>query len=89
VLLSDVTRIFISVYSTKMRGGYLRFQAQYLRRLRIPHWRDVTPSVRAALERAGKARDLKACNEATAALYRLTSGERQALNEFTRVADAA
>ena len=24
-----------------MRGGYLRFQAQYLRRIRIPHWDDV------------------------------------------------
>ena len=24
-----------------MRGGYLRFQAQYLRRIHIPHWKDV------------------------------------------------
>src|SRR3984885_6976006 len=26
VLLSDITRMFIASYSTKMRGGYLRFQ---------------------------------------------------------------
>lgn len=31
VLLSAVTRLFIACYSTKMRGDFLRFQAQYLR----------------------------------------------------------
>jgi hypothetical protein len=27
VLLSDISRFFVGLYSTKMRGGYLRFQA--------------------------------------------------------------
>ena len=36
VLLSGIARLFMSIYSTKMRGGYLRFQAQYLRRIRVP-----------------------------------------------------
>ena len=57
VLLSDVTRLFISLYSTKMRGGYFRFQAQYLRRLHIPHWRNVPGPIRTALARAGKNMD--------------------------------
>ena len=34
ILLSSITRMFIGMYSTKMRGGFLRFQAQHLRRLR-------------------------------------------------------
>jgi len=34
VLLSAVSRLFVATYSTKMRGGFLRFQAQYLRRIR-------------------------------------------------------
>jgi adenosylcobinamide amidohydrolase len=89
VLLSDVTRLFISLYSTKMRGGYFRFQAQYLRRLHVPHWRDVPEPIRTALARAGKARNFIACNEATAALYRLTSAERQAFITAPRIADAA
>ncbi len=89
ILLSDVTRMFIGAYSTRMRGGYLRFQAQYLRRLRIPHWRDVPAPIRAALEHAGTSRDLKACNDAAAALYRLTLVERQTLGGFSGVADAA
>jgi hypothetical protein len=89
VLLSDVTRCFIGLYSTKMRGGYLRFQAQYLRRLRVPHWHDVPEPVRTALVTAGKARDLAACNEAAAALYGLTATEMRALSGVTGAADAA
>jgi hypothetical protein len=89
VLLSNVTRMFIALYSTKMRGGYLRFQAQYLRRLRVPRWRDVSALLRAELIKAGKSREPGACNEATAALYKLTPKERQALAAMPGVADAA
>ena len=88
VLLSDVTRLFISLYSTKMRGGHFRFQAQYLRRLHIPRWRDVPGSVRTALKRAGDTRDPMACNEAAAALYGLTPAERQLLAGVSGAADA-
>lgn len=79
VLLSGVTRAFIGLYSTKMRGGYLRFQAQYLRRLRLPQWLDVPPALRTALAAAGRARDPTACDEATAVLYALTDAERAAI----------
>jgi hypothetical protein len=89
VLLSDVTLCFIGLYSTKMRGGYLRFQAQYLRRLRVPHWHNVSESVRTALVTAGKARNIAACNEAAAALYELTATEMRALSSVTGAADAA
>ena len=89
VLLSDVTRLFITLYSTKMRGGYFRFQAQYLRRIRVPHWESVSKDLRKQLVRAGKSRDKDACNEAAAALYRLTPAEMTALTIAVRVADAA
>lgn len=89
VLLSGVTRIFISAYSTKMRGGYLRFQAQYLRRLRVPHWRDVSPALRAELVKAGKSRDPDACDAAAAKLYLLSNDEQQALEVNAEVANAA
>jgi len=79
VLLSDIARLFISIYSTKMRGGYLRFQAQYLRRIRIPYWSDVPASTRAELIRAAERRDRGACNDAVFALYGLTSEERATL----------
>jgi hypothetical protein len=89
VLLSDVTRAFIGSYSTKMRGGYLRFQAQYLRRLRVPHWRNVPLKIRDALRRSGLSRDQVACNAAVASLYSLTALEQQALAATRKVADAA
>ena len=79
VLLSNLTRLFIATYSTKMRGGYLRFQAQYLRRIRLPRWDDVTEPMRQRLIQAACQLDLNACNEATADLYSLTEQERHAL----------
>lgn len=79
VLLSEVTRLFMATYSTKMRGGYLRFQAQYLRRLRIPEWRDVPEPLRAELIEAATKRDIAACNRATFRLYGLTQEEQSAL----------
>lgn len=36
LLLSRVTEAFVGSYCVKMRGGTLRFQAQYLRRIRVP-----------------------------------------------------
>lgn len=50
VLRSRITRMFMQAYSTPMRGGYLRFQAQYLRRLRLPRWDDLSAARRSALE---------------------------------------
>ena len=79
VLLSNVARLFVSLYSTKMRGGYLRFQAQYLRRIRVPHWEFVPAPLRTRLIGAAEARDETACNTAAAELYRLTPAERSAL----------
>jgi hypothetical protein len=79
VLLSGMARLFVSTYSTKMRGGYLRFQAQYLRRIRVPHWKDVPAAVRHELSKAADTRDLAACNRAVFKLYRLTPEECAAL----------
>jgi len=36
LLSSRVALFFVWSYAVKMRGGYLRFQAQYLRRIRVP-----------------------------------------------------
>lgn len=76
VLQSGIAKLFVSTYSTQMRGGFLRFQAQYLRRIRLPNWCDVPEEVRRALKDAGRAGDAEACNRATFDLYRMTEGER-------------
>ncbi|MES0090420.1 Eco57I restriction-modification methylase domain-containing protein [Mesorhizobium sp. M0030] len=79
VLLSGIARLFVAVYSTKMRGGYLRFQAQYLRRIRIPDWSSVSKELRARLIAAAESKDIEACNQAAFELYGLSTEERSAL----------
>lgn len=79
VLLSAVTRLFVSTYSTKMRGGFLRFQAQYLRRIRIPHWGNVPKALRVELAEGATKRDLQTCNRAVFKLYGLSHEERSGL----------
>lgn len=79
VLLSGIARLFVATYSTRMRGGFLRFQAQYLRRIRVPRWEDVPATLRSDLKKAAMAHDLAACNRAAFKLYALTKQERAAL----------
>ena len=79
VLLSAVTHLFVATYSTKMRGGYLRFQAQYLRRIRVPHWADVPELLRRELTDAAIKREVQACNRAVIKLYGLSHEEQSVL----------
>ena len=75
VLRSGIARLFVGLYSTRMRGGYLRFQAQYLRRIRLPRWTDVPESVRRELIAAEACCDDRVRNEAVAHLYGLSADE--------------
>lgn len=79
VLSSGIARLFVATYSTKMRGGYLRFQAQYLRRIRVPFWKDVPDQLKKALIEAAESNDIAACNKATFQLYNLSKSEREAI----------
>jgi hypothetical protein len=79
VLRSGIAKLFVSIYSIRMRGGYLRFQAQYLRRIRLPRWRNVPENIRQTLMEAAQAGDVETCNQAVFDLYRLTPGERAAI----------
>jgi hypothetical protein len=79
VLKSGIARLFVATYSTRMRGGYLRFQAQYLRRIRVPAWANVPHRLRERLIAAATAQDTAMCNQAVFELYGLTSDERSAL----------
>lgn len=81
VLMSGIARLFVSAYSTKMHGGFLRFQAQYLRRIRLPSWEAVPPEIRRNLIDAAMLGDIAGCNFATFELYRLSEAERDALME--------
>lgn len=77
LLLSDVAQFFIEAYGVRMRGGYLRFQAQYLRRMRVPCAFEISADQRDRLRRAFATHDVAAANEVAAELYRITQTERE------------
>jgi hypothetical protein len=76
VLMSGIAYRFVEAYTTKMRGGCLRFQAQYLRRIRIPFWKDVVPSLRKKLVAAAETGNYESTNRLVFDLYSLSETER-------------
>jgi TaqI-like C-terminal specificity domain/Eco57I restriction-modification methylase len=82
LLRSDITTFFIATYSVKMRGGYLRFQAQNLRRIHLPAWESISPSLQARLQDAANSNDIDACNDAAFDLYQLSQQERALLHNL-------
>jgi hypothetical protein len=52
-----------------MRGGTLRFQAQYLKQIRVPDPDAIDPSVAESLRTAFRDRDADAATKAAAAAY--------------------
>ncbi|MET9294437.1 Eco57I restriction-modification methylase domain-containing protein [Streptomyces sp. NPDC003077] len=72
LLLSKVAQAFVEAYAVKMRGGTLRFQAQYLRRIRVPDPAQITPEDAEALSRAFRNRDVEAATQAALRVYGLT-----------------
>jgi hypothetical protein len=69
LLLSDVAQFFVECYGVRMRGGYLRFQAQYLRRIRLPRPMDISPARAEALQHAFRERDRQLGTEIALELY--------------------
>jgi hypothetical protein len=69
LLLSDVGTFFVECYGVRMRGGYLRMQAQYLRKIRVPAPAAITPLQAAALRHAFQTRDVAAATSAAVSVY--------------------
>ncbi len=69
LLLSRVAQLFIEAYCVKMRGGTLRFQAQYLRRIRVPDPTTMPPAIHDCLREAFCTRDTDAATAAAIKAY--------------------
>lgn len=69
LLLSDVAELFVSTYCVRMRGGTLRLQAQYLRRIRVPSPSDIDEADAAILRDAFDRRDAAAATAVALRLY--------------------
>ncbi len=71
LLMSIVGQFFVEFYGVRMRGGYLRFQAQYLRRIRAPDPRSLSNLQTQGLRDAFLKRDRDAANRIALAIYKI------------------
>lgn len=69
LLLSRIGQSFIHAYAVRMRGGTLRFQAQYLKKIRVPRPDSIKVAVADRLREAFRSRDEEAATEAAAEAY--------------------
>jgi hypothetical protein len=72
LLLSDIANLFVGAYCVRMRGGTYRFQAQYLRRIRVPSPESIKASDRRALASAFAARDVDRATAVALRVYGVT-----------------
>src|SRR5690606_7127588 len=75
LLLSRIAQAFIEAFCVRMRGGTLRFQAQYLRKIRVPAQESIPGDVAEALRQAFRARDVDAATQAAAEAYGISPTE--------------
>ncbi|XYH98862.1 Eco57I restriction-modification methylase domain-containing protein [Sorangium sp. So ce1128] len=69
LLSSRVALFFVWSYAVKMRGGYLRFQAQYLRRIRLPPPDSIAEDLRSDLRSSFRERDFERLDELALRAY--------------------
>nr|PKY81165.1 SAM-dependent methyltransferase [Pseudoglutamicibacter albus] len=74
LLLSSIAEAFVTAYGVKMRGGTLRFQAQYLRKIAVPRPDEISENDAERLRAAFRARDRVSANEAAEEAYGLPRG---------------
>lgn len=75
VLLSSVVRFFIWSYAIKMRGDFLRYQAQYLRRIHIPAPDSIAADSLHALKSAAASGDRESLDRIVAEIYGLREAD--------------
>jgi hypothetical protein len=73
LLMSAVGEFFIHCYGVRMRGGFLRFQAQYLRRICVPEPAGISTEVAATLRRAFDTQDVGLASEAALEAYKIVA----------------
>ena len=71
LLFSKIVEATIAAYCVKMRGGTLRFQAQYLRQVRVPRPDQVTKAQARSLAKAFAKRDPDAATAVACDIYDL------------------
>lgn len=79
LLMSAVGQFFVASYGVRMRGGYLRFQAQYLRRIRVPAPATISKAQARELVRAFRARDRQQATRIALDIYGIGDDEMESV----------
>jgi hypothetical protein len=77
LLMSAVGQFFVESYGVRMRGGYLRFQAQYLRRIRIPPPASISKTKARELVKAFRARDREQATRLALEIYGISASQME------------
>lgn len=77
LLMSAVGQFFVESYGVRMRGGYLRFQAQYLRRIRVPDPKALSATHAEQLRRAFRNRDKQTATTVALKVYGVEKHEME------------
>ena len=77
LLMSAVGQFFVESYSVRMRGGYLRFQAQYLRRIRVPAPGRIAKAQAKELAEAFRTRDPQRATQIALEIYGIEKQEME------------
>lgn len=86
ILRSSVSVFFVATYGIRMAGGFLRFQAQYLRRIRLPHWEDLSEAERRALADVAECDNINELDSVVFDVYRLSHAARAAVSQYAESA---
>jgi adenine-specific DNA-methyltransferase len=77
LLISAIGQFFVESYGVRMRGGYLRFQAQYLRRIRVPDPKTLSEAQSKDLIKAFRERDRQLATQTALTIYGIDQGEME------------
>lgn len=86
VLRSSITLMTVATYCTRMAGGFLRFQAQYLRKIRLPEWAQVDAAMRTWLIAASASSNQDEIDAPVFELYGLTRDEAAQIQSIASAA---
>jgi adenine-specific DNA-methyltransferase len=77
LLISAIGQFFVKSYGVRMRGGYLRFQAQYLRRICLPAPKAISQTDSTTLINAFRNRDRQLATETALKVYGIDAHEKE------------
>jgi hypothetical protein len=77
LLISAIGQFFVASYGVRMRGGYLRFQAQYLRRIRVPDPKTLSKAQANELVQAFRNRDRSLATKTALKIYEIDQHEME------------